>query len=110
MQKSAVKFLASIVFGDQDGIVNIDYLPKGQTINAVYYVSLLVQLKHKLKEKRLGKVTKWVLSLYENPPTHRALATQKSLAYLGFQNLNHQPYSWDLAQSENHLLPGLIKQ
>jgi len=30
---------------DQDGILHIDYLPKGQTINAEYYSFLLVQLK-----------------------------------------------------------------
>jgi len=39
-------------FGDQDGIFLIDYLPKGQTVNAQYYSSLLVQLKDILKEKR----------------------------------------------------------
>jgi len=49
-QKSAGKVLAS-VFWDQDGILLIDYLPKGQTINAEYYSSLLVQLKDILKEK-----------------------------------------------------------
>jgi len=41
VQKSAGKFLASC-FGDQGGILLIDYLPKGQTINAEYYSSLLV--------------------------------------------------------------------
>jgi len=44
VQKSVGKFLVSI-FWDQDGILFIDYLPKGQTINAEYYLSLLVQLK-----------------------------------------------------------------
>jgi len=39
VQKSAGKVLASI-FCDQDGILFIDYLPKGQTINAGYYSSL----------------------------------------------------------------------
>jgi len=53
VQKSAGKVLASI-FWDQDGILLIDYLPKGQTINAEYYSSLLVQLKEILKEKRRG--------------------------------------------------------
>ena len=48
--KSAGKVLASI-FWDQDGILLIDYLLKGQTINAEYYSSLLVQLKDILKEK-----------------------------------------------------------
>jgi len=43
VQKSAGNVLASI-FWDQDGILLIDYLPKGQTINAEYYSSLLVQL------------------------------------------------------------------
>jgi hypothetical protein len=45
-------------FLDQDGILLIDYLPKGQTINAEYYLSLLVQLKDILKEKRRGKSPK----------------------------------------------------
>jgi len=49
----------------------------------VYYLSLLVQLKDILKEKRRGKVTKVVLLLHDNAPAHRALATQKKLAYLG---------------------------
>jgi hypothetical protein len=40
-QKSPGKVLALIVW-DQDGILHIDDLPKGQTINAEYYSSLLV--------------------------------------------------------------------
>ena len=44
VQKSAGKFLASI-FWDRHDIILIYYLPKGQTINAEYYSSLLVSLK-----------------------------------------------------------------
>jgi len=36
--------------------------------------------------------------------------TQKKLAYLGFQCLDHPLYSADLAPSDYHLLPGLKKQ
>ena len=50
VQKYAGKVLTSI-FWDQDDILLIDYLPKGQTINVEYYSSLLVQLKDVLKEK-----------------------------------------------------------
>ena len=89
------------------GIFLIDYLTKGQIINAEYYSSLLVQLKDILKEKRRGKFTKVVLFLHENASAHRALATQKKLAYLGFQCLNHPPFSPDLAPPEYHLFPGL---
>jgi len=52
-----------------------------------YHSSLLVQLKDILKEKRCWKVTKGVLFLHDNALVHRALATQKKLAYLGSQCL-----------------------
>ena len=109
VQKSTRKVLASI-FWDKDGILLIDYLPKGQTINAEYYSSLLVQLKDILKEKRRGKITKGVLFLHDNAPAHRVLATQKKLAYLGFRCLEHPPYFPDLAPSDYHLFPGLKEQ
>ena len=109
VQKSAGKVLASIVW-DQDGIHLIDYLPEGQTINAEYYVSLLMQLNDILKEKRSGKVTKVVLFLHDNAPAHRALAAQKKLAYLGFHCVDYPPYSPDMAPSDYHLFPGLRKQ
>ena len=79
-------------------------------IYAEYYLSLLVQLKDSLKEKGRGKFTRGVLFLHNNAPAHRTLATQKKLAYLGFQCLDHPPYSSDLAPPDYHLLPGLKKQ
>jgi len=66
-------------------------------------------LKDILKEKRLRKLTKGVLFLHDNALAHRALATQKKLAYLGFQYLDNPPYSPDLTPSDQHLLPGLEK-
>ena len=46
----------------------------------------------------------------KSPSAHRALATQKKLAYLGFQCLDNPPYSPDLAPSDYHLFPGLNKK
>jgi len=109
VQKSTGKVLA-LIFWDQDGILLIDYLPKGQTINVEYYSFLLVQMKDIFKEKRCGKVTKGFLFLHDNALVHWAFATQKKLAYLGFQCIDHPPYSPDLAQSDYHLFPGLKKQ
>jgi len=107
--KNAGKALASI-FWDQEGILQIDYLPKDQPINAEYFSSLLEQLKDILKKQRRGKFTKVVLFLHDNVPAHRALATQKKLAYLGFHFLDHSPYSPDLAPSDYYLFPGLKKK
>jgi len=109
MQKSAGKVLASI-FWDQDDILLIDDLPKGQTINAEYYSSLLVQLKDVLKDKSRGKFSKGVLFLYDNAPAHRALATQKKLTYLGSQCLDYPSYFPDMAPLDYHMFPGVKKQ
>ena len=57
---SAGKLMAS-VFWDAKGIVFIDYLQKGRTINGEYFVNLLKQLRKAMKAKRLGKLTKGVL-------------------------------------------------
>jgi len=48
--------------------------------------------------------------LHDNIPSHRALATQKKLAYLGYQCIDHSPYSPDLAPLGYHLFLGLKKQ
>jgi len=109
VQKSTGKFIASI-FWHQDGILLIDYVSKGETIKAEYYLSLLVQLKEILKEKRHGNLTKCFLFFHENAPAHRALATQKKLASLGIHYLDHLPYSPDLAPSDYHMFPRLKKK
>ena len=69
-----------------------------------------MELKDILKEKRRGNASKGVLFLHDNAPAHRALATQKKLAYLDFQCLDHPPYSPDMAPSDYHLLPELKKK
>ena len=50
--------------------------------------------------------TKGVLFLHDNA----TLVTQKKLAYLDFQCLDHPPYSPDMAPSKYHLFLGLKKQ
>jgi hypothetical protein len=47
--------------------------------------------------------------LDDSAPTHQELATQKKLAYLYFQYLDHPPYSLDLTPSDYHLFPGMKK-
>ena len=67
-------------------------------------------MKDTLKEKISGNYTKGILFLHHNTLAHRALATQKKLAYLGFRCLDHPPYSPDLAPSDYHLFQGLKNQ
>ena len=86
------------------------YLRTLKAASIIVFIAQLSLLKDILKEKHRGKVTKGVLFLHDNAPSHRALATQKKLAYLGFQLLDHPLYSPDLAPSDFHLFPGLKNQ
>ena len=106
VQESAGKFLASI-FWDQDGILLIDYLPKGQTINAECSAGAI---EGQFEGKMPREVHQVVLFLHDNAPAHRTLATQKKLAYLGFQCLDPPPYSPYLALSGYFLFLGLKTQ
>jgi len=61
-------------------------------------------------ERKMPRGHQRGLLLYDNAQANPALATQKKLAYLGFQCLDHPPYTPDLAPSDYHLFPGLKKQ
>jgi len=66
-----------------------------------------VQLEDILKEQCRRKVTKGVVFLHDNAQADRTLATHKKLAYLGFQCLEHPPYSLDLALLDYHVFSEL---
>lgn len=66
-QQSAGKTLAS-VFGDADGIIFINSLEAGRTINVDYYIALLDLLDAELKKKRKITQRKKILFLRDNAP------------------------------------------
>jgi len=61
------------------------------------------------RKNAAGKSPRWSCSCTTMPRLTGHLQTQKKLAYLGFQCLDHQPYSKDLPPSDYHLFPGLKK-
>lgn len=94
-QKSAGKVMAS-VFWDAHGIIFIDYLEKGKTINSDYYMALLERLKVEIAAKRPHMKKKKVLFHQDNAPCHKSLRTMAKIHELGFELLPHPPYSPDL--------------
>ena len=105
-QQSAGKVMAS-VFWDEHGILFIDYLEKGKTINSDYYTALLERLKVEIAEKRPHMKKKKVLFHQDNAPCHKSLKTMAKLHELGFELLPHPPYSPDLAPSDFFLFSDL---
>ena len=108
VQKSARKVLAS-VFWDAKGILLVDYLQTGKTINSEYYCNLLDQLDAKIREKRPGLQKKKIHFHQDNAPAHTAQKTITKITELKYELLQHSPYSPDLAPSDFWLFPHLKK-
>lgn len=107
-QQSAGKVMAS-VFWDTHGILFIDYLEKGKTINSDYYCALLDRLKDEIALKRPHMKKKKILFHQDNAPCHKSLKTMVKFNELGFELLPHPPYSPDLAPSDYWLFSDLKK-
>lgn len=98
------------VFWDCEGIILVDYLPKGTTINAEYYSDLLSgPLRQALTKYRPGKLHARPLLQQDNARPHTARRTRAVLNDLRWELLPHPPYSPDLAPSDYHLFAELKK-
>ena len=75
------------VFRDAHGVLFIDYLEKGKTINSERYIGQLMRLKNEIGEKRLQMKKKKVLFHQDNVPCHMSLATMAKLNELSFELL-----------------------
>ena len=105
---SAGKVMAS-VFWNAHGIIFIDYLQKGKTINGEYYANLLQRLSEEIKQKRPHLSKKKVLFHQDNTPAHKSRIAMAKINELKFELLPHAPYSPDLAPSDYILFPNLKK-
>jgi len=72
LQPSAGKVMACI-FWDIRGVVLVDFLPKGQTVNAAYYCALLSdRLRLAIRSYRPDLLRKGVILQHDNAPPHTA--------------------------------------
>jgi len=107
VQPSAGKVMACI-FWDTQGVVLVDFVPPGHTVNVDYYCTLLSdRLRPAVRRNRLGLLKKGVILQHDNAPPHRARQTVQKIEEMGWELLQHRPYSPDLAPSDFHLFEPL---
>lgn len=106
--QSTKKVMATI-FWDCEGILLIDFKERNTTVNGTYYASLLHKLRDSIRAKRRGKLTKGVRLLHDNAPVHTAAVSQAAIRECGFQELEHPPYSPDMAPCDFYLFSNLKK-
>lgn len=105
----SVKKVMATVFWDTSGVLLVDFLPQGQTVNALRYCATLKKLKRAISRKRPQLCNDQILIQQDNARPHSALRTQETIKKLGWTVLPHPPYSPDLAPSDYHLF-GPLKQ
>ena len=105
---SAKKIMATI-FWDCRGILLIDFKERNTTVNGAYYASLLLKLRDAIKEKRRGMLSHGVRLLHDNAPVHTAVVAKAAVKECGFKEIDHPPYSPDLAPSDYYLFSKLKK-
>ena len=105
----STKKVMSTIFWDSKGVIHIDYLPHGTTMNGKYYANLLKQVRQSIKEKRRGKIRRGIMLHQDNAPVHTSRVAMDAVRECGYELLPHPPYSPDLAPSDFHLFPRLKK-
>jgi transposase len=102
VEKSAGKVMAT-VFWDEKELLLLEFMPQKTTITGQTYANTITALQEVIKEKRRGKLKAGMLFLHDNAPVHMSAESQAAIRQCGFQQLNHPPYSPDLAPSDYFL-------
>lgn len=108
-QTLSVRKVMCTVFWDRKGILLIDFLPRGETVNADRYCETLRKLRRAIQNKRRGMLTAGVVLLHDNARPHTARRTAAVLTEFGWELFDHPPYSPDLAPSDFHVFLHLKK-
>ena len=98
-QQWAGKVMLSVCW-DVHGILFIDYLDIGKTIDSDYYLVSLDRLSAEIKRKGHQMRKKESLFHQDNAPCHNSMETMVKLDELSFELLPHPPFPPDLAPSD----------
>ena len=79
---------------DIRGVLQIELVPTGQTVNQIYYLEVLKKLREKVGRKRpeLFANNSWILH-HDNAPAHTALSVREFLTTKQITVLEHPAYS-----------------
>jgi len=91
---------------DWQGVIHKEFVPEGETINAVYYKGVMERLLNRIRRVRRG-ICEYgdCFLLHDNAPSHNATIVKQFLPQRKVTALDHPPYSPDLATYDYFLFP-----
>jgi histone-lysine N-methyltransferase SETMAR len=106
MSRSQVKTMF-VCFFDHKRIVHYEFTAQGQTVNQQCYLEVLTRLRESVRRKRPGIwPDKWILH-HDNISAHDEFRVREFMATNSIPNMEHPPYSPDLAPCDFWLFPKL---
>lgn len=90
------------VWWDRRGPIYWELLEQGKTINSDVYCEQLKKVRRALRNRRIP-----VIFLDDNAKPHRSRQTRQMIEELGWEPLEHAPYSPDMAPSDFYLFRSL---
>ena len=95
-------------FFDSTGMIYMQWVPTGQTVNKEYYVEVLREFRKRFRWKRLAffKSGQWHFH-QDNAPVHNSILVTDYLTKMGIKIVPQPPYSPDHAPRDFWLFPKL---
>jgi histone-lysine N-methyltransferase SETMAR len=89
-----------LVFFNAKGVIYMNFVPKGKTVNATYIRTALTRFLKVFRQKRLIVAEQeWCLH-WDNAPVHTAATVADFLAAKRVKTVPHPPYAPDLAPAD----------
>lgn len=97
------------VFWDSKGVLLIEFMERGATINGDAYIETMKPLRRAIQNNRHDLLSSGVVFLHDNARPHAAQKTKDLLDKFKWDVFAHPPYSPDLAPSDYHLFMHMKK-
>jgi len=89
-----------VIFFKWQGVIHKEFVPEGETINAVYYKGVMERLLNRIRRVRPGMCESGNSFLLHDVLSHNARIVKQFLAQRKVTVLDHPPCSPDLAPAD----------
>jgi len=88
-QTFSTRKIMCTVFWDRQGVLLVEFLSQGTTINSAVYCEMLKKLRHAIQNKRRRMLSATILLLHDNARPHSAAQTQDLINSFKWEQVEH---------------------